>query len=218
MDKTAFLEREKKFEENIESMLNEAIRSDYSDFEKIFGLYDYFSREIEYDFEENDTPTVDEFSTYACLTTKKGICTEIASSYSYLLLQVGIDALEMGELTQMCHAWTYVMYNGKGYHVDATFAQRPTKNEEELPLRYFMQTDAERIADGMDVPNATVELINWWSLMNNKKCDTSKFTATDTTFEPLHNEVTYKGIDMENNVIKYIPLHGSIEWNLEYKD
>ena len=54
MDKDKFLERQAAFEEEIERMLNEAIRTDYSEFEKVMGLYDYMCKNFSYDYEPLD--------------------------------------------------------------------------------------------------------------------------------------------------------------------
>ena len=218
MDKEEFLKKEKAFEEEITRMINEAIRTDYSDFEKIFGLYDYMTKECVYQHIQDSNETFDTFSTYACLMSKNGICTEFAGAYAYLLLQVGVDALEIGEQTQMCHAWTYVSLNGQGYHVDVTWGLRESSPDGSLVLKYLLETDDERIADGMDVPNADLSLVQYWCLINNKEYDMSKYRATDTTYTPLHNEASFVGIDMENNAIKYIPMHGSNEWTLTYEE
>ena len=48
MDKDKFLERQAAFEKEIERMLNEAIRTDYSEFEKVMGLYDYMCKNFRY--------------------------------------------------------------------------------------------------------------------------------------------------------------------------
>ena len=50
MDKDKFLERQQAFEKEIERMLNEAIRTDYSEFEKVMGLYAYMCKYFKYDF------------------------------------------------------------------------------------------------------------------------------------------------------------------------
>jgi transglutaminase/protease-like cytokinesis protein 3 len=198
MDKDKFLEREQNFEKEIERMLNESVRSDYTDFEKIMGIFEFVENNFEYDYSDIDGNTIEEFGTYACLMTKKGICTEFASSYAYLLLQVGVDALEVGEFSQLYHAWTYVVCEGKGYYVDSTWG---TTNfgEYDLFLTYFMQNDKERTNDGCDVANSYLPLVNWY----NRDYDRTKYRVKDDRFKPLHEYVMYRGMDTSKKIIKY---------------
>ena len=80
MDKDKLKERIGNFEKEVERMLNEAIRSDYSDFEKVMGLYAYICKNFVYDYNPLDGQGIDDFSDYACLMKKNGICCEIARS------------------------------------------------------------------------------------------------------------------------------------------
>jgi hypothetical protein len=84
------------FTELTEEIINEVIKPEYSDFEKALALYSYFTHTYTYDYDtyrkvENDE-VVNYTSSYRLMTTKTGICCEIAEAYSYLLLQVGVDA------------------------------------------------------------------------------------------------------------------------------
>lgn len=211
MDKDKFLERTKTFEAEIERILNEAIRSDYSDFEKALGLYEYIGKNFQYDYSSIDNNTVDEFSNYACLMTKQGICTEFAASYAYLLLQVGIDALEVGEFTQLCHAWTYVVLDGTGYFVDSTWGLVNDPSFD-VDLNYFLETDDERAEDGCDVDNDELSLVNWWK----PDYDREPYKVTDDKYKFLHSHSILRGMDPDNNVIKYYTMLGEDkEYNYE---
>ena len=194
MDKDKFLAREKAFEEEVAGILNDAVRSDYSEFEKIISIYEYMVTHFSYDYDDIDGMEIDDFSTYACLMSKKGICCEIASAYSYLLNQVGVDATEFGDIT---HAWTYVVCGGKGYFCDVTWGLQETEGVE-YTMRYFMQTDEDRIADGFDKDEFKPSPL--WVLRSDY--DKSRFVVTDRTFEPLHNGV-YKGLDRDRKVVLY---------------
>ncbi len=197
MDKDKYLEREKVFEDEVVRMLNEAVRSDYSDFEKLMGIYAYVCRNFQYDYSSIDGNTVDEFSTYACLMTKQGICCEIAGALSYLLLQCGVEATEFGgEGSAGYHDWTYVVIGGEGYHVDATWAVYGGDPYGVLNLKYFMQTEAERVSDGFE---EKLEVDHVWPWK--RDYDLGRFKATDEKFKPLHDWVTFQGMDTERNVI-----------------
>ena len=211
MDKDKFLEREKKFEEEICKMLNEAIRSDYSDFEKVMGLYAYVCQYFQYDFEPIDGMDNEQFGNYACLMHKNGICCEIAGSFNYLLLQSGVQSMPFG--TDAEHDWNYVLVDGKGYHVDATWVLHGEFPNGPLDLQYFMQTEEERINDGFKKSDFQAEQIWYWK----SDGDISGFTATDTKFAPLHDGSMYAGMDTERNVIKYTSPEGEL-LELDYSD
>lgn len=204
MDKDKFLERQKAFEKEIERMLNEAIRTDYSEFEKVMGLYDYICKYFVYDYDPIDKQGIDDFSDYACLTKKNGICCEYAGAFSYLLLQAGVDATPFeGDGTPGYHGWTYVVVGGKGYFCDATWGLHGMMPTAELSLQYFMQTEEERIADGFTKESIRPDII--WPLVRDFK---STFPADDKTFAPLHNYCFLVEMDTEKNVIIYKDING----------
>ena len=210
-DKDRFLEREKNFEEEIVRMINAATRSDLSDFEKLMGLYDYMCKNWVYDYSELDGQGIDDFSDYACLTKKNGICCEIAGAFSYLLLQCGVEAMPYGSSCE--HDWTYVVIGGKGYHVDATWGLHGDYPDNPLTLQYFMMTEAERVS----TINNGDQLQAPWIWPWRKGYDLARFSATDETFRVLHNGATYIGIDTERNVIKYLDINGD-KGELSYGD
>ena len=133
------------FEELVEDILNQTMQTEYSDLEKALSLYQYFYSTYEYDEEtfqkqqEGDNPWL---SSYRFLTEGIGICQEISTAYSYLLLQAGVDAtIMMGEsqLYGYNHQWSYVRINGKNYHIDPTYVLG-----EYSSLEYFLLTDEKR--------------------------------------------------------------------------
>ena len=213
MDKDKFLERQQAFEKEIERMLNEAIRTDYSEFEKVMGLYDYMCKYFQYDYDPIDKQGIDDFSDYACLMKKNGICCEYAGAFSYLLMQAGVDATPFeGDGTPGYHGWTYVVVGGKGYFCDATWGLHGLMPDAELGLQYFMQTEEERIADGFTKESIRPDMI--WPFVPDFK---STFPADDKTFAPLHNFCFYVGMDTVRNVIIYKDTLGK-EIELSYGD
>ena len=203
MDKDKLSQREKAFEEEIVRILNEATVSDRSEFEKLMDLYDYMCKNWVYDYKELDGQGIDDFSDYACLTKKNGICCEIAGAFSYLLLQCGIEAMPFG--TSCEHDWTYVVISGKGYHVDATWGLHGDYPNDPLNLQYFMMTEAERLPQLQDADQLQATWIWPWKT----GYDLKRFSATDETFSALHSGAYYEGIDTERNVIKYKDLDGN---------
>lgn len=211
MDKDEFHVRCKEFEEEIVKILNEATRPEYSDFEKLMGLYDYMCKYWVYDYDDTTEHTCDNFGSYACLMTRNGICSEIAYSLTYLLLQAGVEATPYGASCN--HDWTYVVIGGNGYHVDATWALHGEMPEGQLLLENFMMTEEDRINDGLNPATFQVDFIWGWKA----DYDLKRFSATDATFEPIRYGMVYKGIDTERNVLIYETYRSEIR-ELSYGD
>ena len=197
MDKEQFLAREQAFEEEICRILNEATRTDASEFEKLMGIYAYMCRYWEYDYNNVDGMTIEDFGDYACLMHKNGICAEIASALTYLLLQCDVQAMPFG--TSCEHDWTYVVIGGEGYHVDATWGLHENRPYSRLNLQYFMMTEQDRIDQGFDKNRFQADLIWYWK----QDYDLARFSATDDAFQAIRYGAEYMGMDTERNVIKY---------------
>lgn len=135
----------------IESILNEVLEDDYSDFEKALALYVYFYDHYEYDYDtyyKMYEKYVDYTSSYRFFLTGIGICHEISTAYSYLLMQAGVEAtIMMGE----DHQWSYVRINGHNYHIDPTFAISNKGS-----LSYLMMDDKQREVYGYSKSGYTI--------------------------------------------------------------
>lgn len=148
ISKEEFAAKSADFEKLVTNILNENLRDDYSDFEKVLALYIYFSENYSYDYDtyyEMNDHYVDNLSPYRFLTTGHGICSECGPAFSYLLLQAGVQADCIGGNTEYSgegHSWSYVTINGNHYHVDATYAMQSGVN-----LSYLMMTDERREKD-----------------------------------------------------------------------
>ena len=197
MDKDKYHEREQAFETEILRILNEAIRTDYSDFEKVMGLYEYMCKHWVYDYEDINGQDEDNFGNYACLMKKNGICCEIAYAFSYLLLQAGVEAMPFG--TECEHDWTYVVIGGKGYHVDPTWGLHGDDPDVMTTLDYFMMTDEERSDDGLQ-NKFQAEMLWMWK----DDYDITRFASTDETFKPISCGASFLGMNTDRNVISYI--------------
>ena len=173
--------RIEEFGAQIEGMLNEIFEDDYSDFEKALALYDYFSRTYQYDYDtywKMNEAYVDYTSCYRFFQTGIGICHEISSAYSYLLLQAGVQATTMsGNRTydKAGHQWSFVRINGKNYHIDPTYGLGTG-----TALCYFMMTDEQRQAEDSYDP-ATFYAVSHYS----REHAHPDYTADDDTFRPL---------------------------------
>ncbi|MBR3296003.1 MAG: hypothetical protein IKI62_07125 [Clostridia bacterium] len=135
------------FQKQIEGILNNALEDDYSDLEKVLALYEYFAYNYSYDFESYEKSKdvcVPDICTIRFFNLDMGICSEISSAYSYLLMQAGVDATVMSGTRSYDlepHQWSYVRINGHDYHIDPTYVI-----SDKTSLSYFMMTDEQREA------------------------------------------------------------------------
>ena len=177
----------------VEDILNETMQPDDSDFEKALSLYLYFQKTYTYDYqaaEDNNQGKADYTSSYRLLTGKTGICSEISKAYSYLLMQVGVNATTVmgGD-----HEWSYIRLNGKNYHIDPTFVLSMDPGD----LAYFLMTDDQRDVDGYEKANYTY--------VSNYAQDYPHpaYAANDETFAKLWS-VYFDSLDHENQILNYV--------------
>ena len=202
--KDELAQKEAEFETMVTDILNEVLRDDYSDVEKILALYIYFSNNYTYDYDtyyRMSDEAVQGICAYRFFTTKHGICAECSVAFSFLLLQAGVDAAVCGgnrESDSEGHAWTYVTINGKNYHVDPTFVM-----ESGNCLSYFMMTDEQRYREG-----------GFKKEMNTVGChykndrNGSEYTADDDFFAPLWGKYL-TSFDPDKNLIYYVDMEGN---------
>ena len=198
-----YLERQKKFRQDVADIINKYIKADYSDFEKCLALCDYIATDYTYDHDGVVGKTPDG-SSYLCFTMRKGICCDFGAWYAYLLMQCGVNAIEvqnLGEKTSAgYHAWTFVEINGKGYHIDPTWCLKSELYTEDMILDYFMMTDEDRAKSGYTPEELQVPLFPGFFAAD---CDKYKFTANDRTYRmPAENCYTGR-YDTAKNVIYY---------------
>ena len=130
-----------------ESVLNEVLDDDYTDFEKAMALYLYF---------------VDNFTYYedmehwggilSTLIRKYGICDEFSRAYSYLLVQAGVE--DAGTVSDNGHRWSFVKLGDYYYHVDTTWGLGNPN------LSYFLLSTSQRIyTTGDPLENLYIDLM-----------------------------------------------------------
>ncbi|MBR3057453.1 MAG: transglutaminase domain-containing protein [Clostridiales bacterium] len=205
--KEEYLEKQKKFEKDIEDVLNDCLSDDYSDFEKALALYEYMTKNFKYDYSklENLVDRSDELSVYRCLNEKQGICCELASLYSYLLLQAGVDSNEIGGFiddgdgTGDAHSWVFVTIDGQSYHIDPTWGG----GYECTPLNYFMMTDELRETRD-NAPTKEYQIGG----QGDESRKNLKFEATDDKYSDLWDGL-YLGMNREEHYVLYEDKSGA---------
>ena len=202
--KDELAQKEAEFETMVTDILNEVLRDDYSDVEKILALYIYFSNNYTYDYDtyyRMSDEAVQGICAYRFFTTKHGICAECSTAFSFLLLQAGVDATVCGgnrEIDGEGHAWTYVTINGKNYHVDPTFVMESGNS-----LSYFMMTDEQRYREGGFKKEMNTVGCHYKSDRNG-----SEYTADDDFFAPLWGKYL-TSFDPDKNLIYYVDMEGN---------
>ncbi|MBR3247167.1 MAG: transglutaminase domain-containing protein [Clostridiales bacterium] len=201
-----FVAREADFEALITVILNSALEYDDDDFEKCLKLYLYVAENYDYRYDEDDNNNESGF-VYQTFMSKKGVCVDYGAVYGYLLLQVGIDALDIGCFEpDMCHAWTYVVLNGQGYHVDTTWALTSCyEGMDDVYLDYFLMSDEDRNQDGCLVRDLSMQALPQFFLSQS----TIKLKADDEQYS-FPDYSTFVSLDEENKILYYKDMYGNI--------
>ena len=197
-----FLKRESDFEVLITDILNSTIEKDDTEYERALKLYLYVAKNYVYDYSLIENLSNDENYVFACFKEKKGQCVNFASVYAYLLLQAGIDAVSYRIYEELCHAWTYAVIDGKGYHIDTTWALQ-ADGIEGVYLDYFMMSDKERFADGCTLTDPNVTLLPECSVNKTNV----KFDAKDGQY-CIRDYCRFVSLDEENKIVHYTDLYG----------
>ena len=197
-----FLKRESDFEALITDILNSTIEKDDTEYERALKLYLYVAKNYVYDYSLIENLSNDENYVFACFKEKKGQCVNFASVYAYLLLQAGIDAVSYRIYEELCHAWTYAVIDGKGYHIDTTWALQ-ADGIEGVYLDYFMMSDKERIADGCTLTDPNVTLLPECSVNKTNV----KFDAKDGQY-CIRDYCRFVSLDEEKKIVHYTDLYG----------
>ncbi len=187
-----FVARQAEFETLIEALLNSVLEPDDTEFEKSLKLYAYMAANFTY----GDITIDGEGFTYTALRNKQGICEHLSSVYAYLLQQVGVDALAIGCFDGVDHAWTYMIVDGEGYHTDPTFALHGP--QEPLNLTYFLDTEEERIEQGMVMDDLTAAMVPGYWL----SCTETSLPAAGEKYACLHWK-EFVSLDEEQKMLYY---------------
>ena len=129
----------------VAQLLNELDLWDASNYEKVKGVYDWITENVEYDYEwddlEDDTGEY-EHSTHAALIRRSAVCQGFASLYYRLLLELGVDCRYIsGDAVDITgserHGWNIVYLDGKYYNCDPTWDRSLMGH-----YRYFLCTES----------------------------------------------------------------------------
>ena len=180
------------FAKMVETILNDTMTPENSDFEKVLLLYNYFGTHYTYDwdaYEDNEQGKAYYLSSYRMLTGKTGICQEVSVAYSYLMMLAGVDATTVGGYN---HQWSYIRLNGHDYHIDPTWVM-----ESGGKLATFLMTDAQRYAEGGYSTDQFRYVSNY-----SQDHPHPAYAANDETFAVLWNGF-FESLNQENQTLIY---------------
>ena len=198
-----FADREAEFEKLVEGILNSTIEKDDTDYEKCLKLYDYMETNYSYDYDGRPEGMNDDGYIYFTLQSHSGQCIDFAGVYAFLLLQAGVEAVSVGCSDGVDHEWTYVLVNGRGYHIDPTWALRESADSGQLYLSYFMMSDEIREMEGCPVGDLTVQLLpRFWANMSSVS-----FAADDDSYY-LGEYSVFESMDEDRKILHYRDIHG----------
>ncbi len=176
--------------EATERIISEVFREDYSDFEKIIALYQYFMKTYTYDQEMNYS-TDGYREVYRPLMRNTGVCNEFSAAYEFLLLQVGVEADSAnGYMNEGSgHRWNIVRLDGEYYYVDTTWCLGKDT------LRYLLMDQDQRTEHGTEF-NDGIELTEA------PRYDEARCPITSKKYSDLW-EALYFEVDYEHDLIRY---------------
>ncbi len=193
----------REFAEKVEWWINSCTKPEEPDVLKALELYHKLSLEFTYDYDVYNSITQGEFfeediSPYHAIMESTGVCQSIAPAYSYLLMQVGIDACPAGGLlndNSAAHVWTALKLYDKWFFADITYEN--TDGSEGKRLYYFGETTEKRANED----NYSIDTMN----IGECNCVWAKdFDFSDERFFVLDNisEVKEMTYDSDNVIIE----------------
>ncbi|MGN0172938.1 MAG: transglutaminase-like domain-containing protein [Acutalibacteraceae bacterium] len=164
-------------------ILNEIIKPNFNELDKVLAVYRYFSSRIEYDYDwldgfnmSDEKYLYPDIAVYEALKNNKGVCHSYAYLCHYAFQQLGIKSFCVtGDMknSDEGHMWLLVEIYGKYYHIDPTWDRGI---DEQVGLEYFGMTDKERAKDlTLSYNNIDIDM------------DFGEISCTDTAFSGFHN-------------------------------
>lgn len=187
-------QRYNELKEATEKIVSEVFREDYSDFEKMIALYQYFADNYTYDFDLNHV--IDGYrEVYLPLMKKTGVCNEFSGAYAFLLHQVGVEVdFANGNINDgdIGHRWNIVRLDGEYYYVDATWVLGSKS------LRYFLMDTDQRTGNGTEFSSGI-------SITDAPVYDENNLPITSRKYSELWDALSFE-VDYDHDLIRYTVL------------
>lgn len=154
--------------------LDEEIKIDMTDFQKIKAAHDFIIHNSKYDdrlFSIGKIPD-ESHTAYGNLVLGIGVCEGYAKAMKYLLDGLKIESeIVVGQSRNQSHAWNLVNLEGEYYHIDSTWDDPiDSSGEQVLRYNYFNLTDEDisksHSWDRVKYPRATGIKYNYFVYKN----------------------------------------------------
>ena len=120
----------------INNILNEHISDTMSDMEKVKAIHDYIVLNTKY------LQTKYCYDPYGVIVKGEAVCQGYAESMKLLLNKIGIECIYVSS-QEMNHGWNIVNIDGEYYHIDATWNDPISNEDNSIRYKYFALTDEE---------------------------------------------------------------------------
>lgn len=164
-----------------------------SEVEKLLILHDRIAVKCEYDYERYCLGTIPQIShsMYGVFVNGIAVCQGYALAYAYLLDRLGIENYYCGS-QKLVHAWNIVYVDGKPYHVDITWDDKPWDVTGKVNHDNFLVSTEELRRNGHNA-------YDFDSSPTDTTYDDYFWENSDAEFVFLNDEIYY--IDNANNHI-----------------
>ena len=186
------------------SLISELINDHQSEYDKVRVLHDYLKCNLEYDMDavssnsHTDTKILEAHSIVGALLNKKCVCEGFACAMKYLCDKISIECYVVSghgsnSMFSGPHAWNIVRINGYYHHVDVTWDNQYSDNNDMPNYGYFNLSDDEIAKDHTwnrkKYPACPSSPYNYFKV-NNSLLD-SKVQLENFLYESFQNEEQY---------------------------
>lgn len=175
-------------DKRLNSILENNIKSNYTDFQRVMAVYTYVSSNFSYDFSYN-VENNDKIDIYDFLKNGSGVCHSFSRTCKLLLFQYGISTYEARAYSPQGqpHEWFLAEIDGEWYHFDPTYEANNTGG---LGLKYFAMSEERRFNNGGFMPQFVAGI---------SPITTTPPTALKTNFDIFDNVVSYE-LDIDGTI------------------
>lgn len=189
------------FVDNLSELIENNVMQNHNDLIKAVSIYRAFSSKVSYNYDALNNETIVDVSPYNAIMNYNGICQSFAGAYTYLLLQLGIDANTCTGTTydnSTAHEWTILKLDEKYYYADPTFENADTGG---YGLMYFGITTQEREYAGNYNPQ-------FFNIGSTNEIWARDYDISDTRFAQLRTCLSFE-IDHATNSVVCFDENGS---------
>ena len=138
------LEEKRTEHKEVLRIIGECCMPGMSDYEIAKALHDYLIEHCTYDKRLYDgTMPHESYTAYGALMKHTAVCDGYAHAYMELMNAAGVECVHVsGQGNGGGHAWNLVKIDGEWYHVDTTWDDHTSGNDNYVWYKYFLKSDA----------------------------------------------------------------------------